>query len=124
MKAILSLRLPSLANARMHWRELAQMKTSHRFFGKVLAGDALLTSGFAQGFAAKSRSKIVVTLTRVGARRLDDDNLAAAFKHVRDGIAEWCGLDDGSPRWEWRYEQAIERGTYAVVADFKVGRKS
>ena len=36
-----------------------------------------------------------VTMTRYGTRRLDDDNLDAAFKVVRDTVAEWLGVDDG-----------------------------
>ena len=48
---------------------------------------------------------VVVTLTRLSARQLDSDNLAGAMKHVRDGVADWFGVDDGDPRYEWRVEQ-------------------
>jgi hypothetical protein len=36
-----------------------------------------------------------ITLVRIGPRRLDDDNLAGAMKHVRDGIADSLKIDDG-----------------------------
>jgi len=36
-----------------------------------------------------------ITLVRIGPRRLDDDNLAGALKHVRDGIADSLEIDDG-----------------------------
>lgn len=36
-----------------------------------------------------------VVMTRVGTRKLDDDNLETAFKAVRDTIADWLGVDDG-----------------------------
>ena len=48
-----------------------------------------------------------VTLTRIGSRLLDDDNLRGALKAVRDAVAGWLGLDDG-PRspitWSYRQE--------------------
>ena len=50
---------------------------------------------------------VVVTLTRIGKKLLDDDNLASAFKHARDQVAHWAGVDDGSPLYTWRYEQRI-----------------
>ena len=48
---------------------------------------------------------LTITLTRIGPRTLDDDNLAGGFKHVRDGVADWLGIDDGDKRLTWRYEQ-------------------
>jgi hypothetical protein len=46
-------------------------------------------------------------MTRIGRRKLDDDNLEAAFKHIRDQIACIVGVDDGSPLYTWRYEQRV-----------------
>lgn len=46
-----------------------------------------------------------VWLVRIGVQRLDDDNVAGAFKHVRDGIAQALGVDDGHPLFRWRYRQ-------------------
>lgn len=37
-----------------------------------------------------------VTITRCSARKLDDDNLIAAMKHVRDGVAEALLFDDSN----------------------------
>ena len=51
--------------------------------------------------------KLLVCLTRLSMGRLDDDNLAGAFKHVRDEIASWLGCDDnpGAPvRWSVHQE--------------------
>lgn len=54
-----------------------------------------------------------VTLTRIAPRELDDDNLAYAFKAVRDGVADALGLkNDRDPRVSWSYSQ--ERGKAAV----------
>ena len=51
--------------------------------------------------------RLLVCLTRLSMGRLDDDNLAGAFKHVRDEIARWLGCDDnpGAPvRWSVHQE--------------------
>lgn len=48
---------------------------------------------------------LVVTLTRIGPRTLDSDNLAGSFKGIRDQLATLIGVDDGDPRVEWRYLQ-------------------
>lgn len=46
-----------------------------------------------------------IRLVRLGARTLDDDNLATAFKSVRDEIASIYGTDDGSRLYRWEYAQ-------------------
>jgi hypothetical protein len=57
----------------------------------------------------------VVYLTRIGLQRLDDDNLASAFKFVRDQIARELGVDDGGDLVEFRYGQiAVGRRVYGV----------
>ena len=53
---------------------------------------------------------LVITITRVGPRELDTDNLAASAKHVRDGISDWLGVNDRSKLLKWEYSQA--RGIY------------
>ena len=47
------------------------------------------------GFAGAA---LVVTLTRVSPRALDSDNLAYAFKAVRDEVAAYFGVNDNDPR--------------------------
>ena len=61
---------------------------------------------------------MAATLTRVATRRLDDDNLASAFKAIRDEVAAFFRLDDGSQLWRWRYEQA--KGAPAIQFRFEV----
>ncbi len=48
---------------------------------------------------------VVVTLTRIAPHELDDDNLAFAFKAMRDGVADALGVRDRDPRVSWRYAQ-------------------
>lgn len=55
---------------------------------------------------------VVVTLTRVGKGSPDWDNIVAAMKHIRDGVADALGVKDNDPRIEWKYEG--RKGEYAV----------
>jgi hypothetical protein len=58
---------------------------------------------------------VVVTLTRVASRALDDDNWVGAAKAVRDGVADWLHVNDNDPRVTWRYDQRKgAQGEYAV----------
>lgn len=60
---------------------------------------------------------VVVTLTRIGPRDLDTDNLAAGFKSVRDEVAAWLGCGDSTrDPITWVYQQ--QRGEprqYAIT---------
>lgn len=86
----LPLRIESVANKREHWSARARRTKAHR-----LAALAVPTHPL----------PCIVTLTRVGPRKLDDDNLASGFKALRDGIADRLGVDDGDSRVTWRYAQ-------------------
>lgn len=92
----LPMKLPSLANTRMHWRALSSVKKKQK---EVVA---LALYG-----VEVPALPVVVTLTRIGKRKLDDDNLASAFKYCRDEVARHIGEDDGSSKFTWRYEQKI-----------------
>jgi hypothetical protein len=73
----------------------------------------VLRACFGQPFTAP----LEITLVRVGKRDLDDDNLAGAFKAVRDGVADWLGINDGSKKLVWKYEQT--RGDTAITVRFR-----
>lgn len=62
---------------------------------------------------------VVVRMTRFSRGTLDDDGLRSALKSVRDGIASWLRIDDGSPLVAWDYHQEkgeprIEVGVWRV----------
>lgn len=58
----------------------------------------------------------MVTLTRIAPRPLDGDNLQSALKALRDGVADWLGVDDRDPRVTWNYGQrAGKPKTYSVL---------
>jgi hypothetical protein len=46
-----------------------------------------------------------VIINRVGANKMDDDNLIAACKPARDQIAQWLDVDDGDERINFEYSQ-------------------
>jgi hypothetical protein len=54
-----------------------------------------------------STDPLIVTLTRVASRAMDDDdNLSASLKYVRDAVAMWLARDDGElGQIEWLYEE-------------------
>jgi hypothetical protein len=85
---------PSLGNSRMHWAAKAKVVKSQRRAAMLKCKRWNLPP------------LLVVTLTRVSPRRLDDgDNLPAALKGFRDGIAARLGVDDGSGVVGWKYAQ-------------------
>lgn len=86
----------SEANTREHWRKKAKRVQNQR------RDVTLALSEYLTGCRTPKR----VCLCRIAARRLDDDNLANAFKHVRDAIAAILGFDDRDPAVHWVYDQA------------------
>jgi hypothetical protein len=57
----------------------------------------------------------VVQLTYIGPRKLDSDGVVAAFKSVRDQIADELGINDGDAGTTWNYAQRRSRpGQYAA----------
>lgn len=114
MKTIIVYKLGSPANAQRGSSRLAQAgrKAKERALGKLAV-------------TANSESvpplPVVVTLTRAAPRSLDDDNLAYAFKAVRDGVADGLGVRDNDPRVSWRYaQQKTARGVApAIVIDIE-----
>lgn len=67
---------------------------------------------------------VVIRLTRLAPRELDTDNLAAAFKPVRDCVADLIrpgfrpGRADGTKLMQWEYEQKKGKPKeYAVIVE-------
>jgi len=84
-------------NAHEHWRVRQKRAKAQRLAAR-------LATASARNLAAL-RLPLRITLTRCSPRFLDSDNLVASQKHVRDGITDALGLDDGDPRLNWLYEQ-------------------
>lgn len=50
---------------------------------------------------ATPRLPLKISMTYTGPKKLDNDNLSGAFKHVRDATATVLNVDDGDERVEW-----------------------
>lgn len=84
------------ANTHGHWAAKAKRAEKQReIMGYALAGRKL------------PQLPASIKFTRIGKRKMDDDNLASSMKHIRDEIARFFGVDDGSDRYQWSYSQAI-----------------
>lgn len=91
-------------NAREHWRKRSKRVRAER----VAANFGIRSPGM-------PNLPVAVTLTRLSAGTLDDDNLQGAFKAIRDGVADAYGVPDNDPRIAWRYSQErCKRGQFGV----------
>lgn len=97
---LVPVRIESEANRREHWRTVAARAKAHRW-GAVWG----LEAASSRWEMNTPQPPLTITLTRIGPRTLDDDNLASGFKAFRDGVADWLGIDDGDKRLTWRYAQ-------------------
>jgi hypothetical protein len=101
-------------NAREHWRAKANRVKKQRQDAHMLC----LISG--KGFVVPKNATLDIMLTRLAPRKLDSDNLASAFKAIRDGIADWLGINDGSDRITWTYAQEYLAKTRSVIMTLEV----
>lgn len=104
----IEMKIVSIANLRLHWAVKARLAKSQR----QKAFNALAS------IATPPELPITLVLTRVAPRKLDGDNLQSAFKAVRDGIADWIGIDDGHKQLDWQYRQRSDGvKVYAVEVE-------
>ncbi len=98
------MKLPSAGNLHEHWRKRHTRIKAQRFAVKLCLGKS--NGRLNEAFAALVRGEVLaVTFTRVSPRKLDSDNLAFAFKGMRDEVAAQLGVDDGSDSLTWLYAQ-------------------
>jgi len=108
------LRLGAALNARVHWTARAKRAKTER----AIVGAALRHHPFTADEVPST-----CTLTRIAPRALDDDNLAGAFKSIRDEVAVFFDVDDG-PKGPiaWRYAQRKgESKQYGIEINLKWG---
>lgn len=88
----------SEANQRCHWA------ARHRRFKaqKLAFQTALSILGLHPHFWGEP---VTITMTRIGGKPLDSDNLSGSCKGLRDAVAAWLQIDDGDSRLTWKYEQ-------------------
>ena len=113
-------RLVSESNMREHWAKKATRAKKNRSAAKFWTEQKVRYLSD----AIKGGAPLKVTITRIAPGKLDDDNLTGSAKHVRDGIADALGIDDGDPRITWVVEQAKftgpHRGGYSCAVRIEV----
>lgn len=102
---MVNVQVKSEANQRCHWAVRRR---------RFAAQAEMLTVVWHASIDDELPLPLRVTFTHLG-RRMDDDNLAGAFKACRDRVALLIGVDDGDPQVEWRYEQAPGRGVLVKI---------
>jgi DNA-binding GntR family transcriptional regulator len=98
--AKIPVKLVNGANSREHWAVRAKRAKDQRW-----AARAALMKYRVLPLLENIDHGIKITITRRGGRRMDDDGLTISAKHVRDGVADWLGIDDGDPRLTWVVKQ-------------------
>lgn len=91
----LPLKIISIANRREHWADRHRRAKSHKHAAMAVP---------------KVPVPCTVRLVRIAPKQwgtLDGDNLQAAFKALRDGVAARLGVDDADPRVTWEYGQEV-----------------
>lgn len=89
----------SLANTREHWAVKAKRAKGQRAVARLATLSAL--------HGLKATVDLRISLTRLGKRKMDRDNMIGGLKHVIDGIADALGIDDGSDSLSWEYAQEV-----------------
>lgn len=112
LKVLPNMRTSRFAHARV-------VKSTRTIVGLELLAQARPFLREWQKLSSNPRLCLQVLQVRNGPNRLDDDNCTGAFKPVRDEVARFFGIDDGSNRWRWLpCEQ--QRGPYAVRVHISV----
>ena len=91
----------SESNKREHWHKAAKR---HKIQKQTVLFELM-------AYRIPKSLPVEITMTRLSPRQLDDDNLTAAFKYIRDAIAEYfipglaVGRADNDPGFTWKYTQ-------------------
>jgi hypothetical protein len=106
----LPLRTKNPTNNREHWRTVHTRSKKERGTAYMLVKSKLNAAPLFYP------PYIQIRLTRLSSGELDDDNLRAALKSVRDGVADAFGMDDAkNSKLKFEYAQEkCKRGAYCV----------
>ena len=95
-------------NARVHWSTRSKAAKSYRMQCFLFAKKAGLV-------APAGRILLALEFLPPNARRRDDDNLLAAFKAGRDGLAQALGIDDSRFVSQVRLSDTVRPGGAVLV---------
>lgn len=100
-------------NVKEHWAAASKRHKWQHF----------LIRGWWREFKPEYQLPLSITLIRLSPRKLDYDNLVAAFKWVKDSIADQifpgqaAGRADDSTEIEWQYGQETSK-SYGIRIEF------
>jgi hypothetical protein len=121
IEAKVPVKLVNALNQREHWAPKAKRAKDQRRAARNALSDQMPVWVVATSLAIRKDPPITITITRRGGRSMDDDGLTASAKHVRDGIADWLGIDDGDQRLTWVVRQdKAPRGQHWVDIEVTV----
>jgi hypothetical protein len=110
----LPLRVLNYKNEVEHWTEKARRTKNER----RITGDSVRAALNQWDSWDETTEAVTIHLTRVSPRKLDSDNLQRALSAVRDGVADALGINDGSDRLTWTYEQE-QQHAYGVRIEIR-----
>lgn len=109
------LKIRSEANLREHWAVKRRRVKEQQDATHV----ALCSLGRGVRKVLRDAPGLAVRFVRIGGRKMDSDNLTGGFKAVRDALAAWVGVDDGSDWWDW-LRPAQESGECGIRIELTV----
>lgn len=100
-------------NQREHWRVRNQRKQDQQVAVAISMKNVLR--------GKRIELPCIVNLTRIGPKKMDNDNLAGALKHCQDQIAKVLGVDDGdeSKVKFYHYQMPIGSRDYSVKVEIR-----
>jgi hypothetical protein len=114
---VLPIRTVSESNQHTHWLPRARRAKAQRREAYLLCRHAL---------ALAPPLPLLITLTRIAPRSLDQGNLEVSFKAVQDGIADWMAGAPGKGQdrqsglvWAYAQRKGAPR-TYAVYVEISL----
>lgn len=102
------------AKRRKHWRTYQPAIKNDRATGAALTCVALPLRAKRAIAATEGKIGMVVTFYPPDKRLRDDDGMIAAFKHLRDGIADALGVDDHRFRPQYRFADPAKPGRVEI----------
>ena len=107
-------------NSRCHWAQKARVAKRARGEAYVLARAYLSENHIIFNPKAVEKISIEYTFTPPDRRARDDDNLIAAMKPYRDGIAQALGMDDNCFRTQEAAFASVPRRPAFVCAHIRI----
>jgi hypothetical protein len=91
------------SNRYQHWGKSSTIANRQRNLAAIVVANNRVL-----GKISSHSPRFIISFIRSGKRLLDNDNLIGGLKHIRDGVCDAIGINDGSDKIEFRYTQRKE----------------